>query len=131
MKQEGKAVLADTINTGDEAAVSAEAAATAEPAVAKVNAEPIGSVAFACDAGLGSSAMGATAFRKRLKNAGVDIEVRNYAIENVPETVDVIVTHEGLLDRAEQANPGKRIVTIHNFLKDPNINDLYEEITAM
>ena len=54
--------------------------------------------------------------------------MKNYAIEKVPEDADVIVTHENLLERAQGANPGIRIVTIQNFLKDQNIDDLYEEI---
>ena len=72
--------------------------------------------------------MGATSFRKRLEKAGIKMDVKNYAIEKVPEGVDVIVTHENLLERAESANPGIRIVTIQNFLKDQNIDNLYDEI---
>lgn len=46
------------------------------------------------------------------------MDVKNYAIEKVPEDADVIVTHENLLERAQGANPEIRIVTIQNFLKD-------------
>lgn len=95
---------------------------------AQVSGADIKKVVFACDAGLGSSAMGATSFRKRLEKAGIKMDVKNYAIEKVPEGVDVIVTHENLLERAENANPGIRIVTIQNFLKDQNIDNLYDEI---
>ncbi len=56
------------------------------------------------------------------------MDVKNYAIEKVPEDADVIVTHENLLERAQGANPGIRIVIIQNFLKNQNIDDLYEEI---
>ena len=90
--------------------------------------EKITNVAFACDAGLGSSAMGAGAFRKKLKEQGIDITVKHYAIERVPTEAQVVVTHENLLERAKIAMPDKRIVTIKNFLGDPNINLLIEEI---
>ena len=90
--------------------------------------EKITNVAFACDAGLGSSAMGAGAFRKKLKEQGIDITVKHYAIERVPAEAQVVVTHENLLERAKIAMPDKRIVTIKNFLGDPNINLLIEEI---
>ncbi len=50
-------------------------------------------IAFVCDAGMGSSAMGATTFRKRPEKAGQNIEVKHYAIENVPDDADIIVTH--------------------------------------
>ena len=90
--------------------------------------EKITNVACACDAGLGSSAMGAGAFRKKLKEQGIDITVKHYAIERVPEEAQIVVTHENLLERAKIAMPDKRIVTIKNFLGDPNINFLIEEI---
>lgn len=111
MKQEGKDILDGTKEERVE-----------------VSTADIDKVVFACDAGLGSSAMGATTFRKRLEKAGIKMNVKNYAIEKVPQDVDVIVTHENLLERAQNANPGIRIVTIQNFLKDKNIDDLYDEI---
>lgn len=110
MKQEGKDLMNSAVSSGT------------------VSGENIKKVVFACDAGLGSSAMGATSFRKRLSKAGIELEVKNYAIEKVPEGTDVIVTHQNLLERAQGANPGIRIVTIENFLKDANIDALYEEI---
>ena len=114
MKQEGKDIL------------NKEIAAKEEPkAEAK---EKITNVAFACDAGLGSSAMGAGAFRKKLKEKGIEITVKHYAIERVPEEVQVVVTHENLLERAKIAMPDKRIVTIKNFLGDPKIDQLVQEI---
>ena len=119
MKQEGKDVLANAVGEKEAPA----AAATVTPAEYK-------HIAFACDAGLGSSAMGATNFRKRLQKAGLDITVKNYAIEKVPADADIIVTHQSLHDRAVNANPGKRIVTIKNFLKDAAIEELYTEITG-
>lgn len=111
MKQEGKDILE-------------------KKPVAVEETKEINKVVFACDAGLGSSAMGATTFRKRLAKAGIEMDVKNYAIEKVPSDVDVIVTHKNLLERAENANPGIRIVTIQNFLRDENIDALYEEIVT-
>lgn len=57
-----------------------------------------------------------------MKQEGKDI------LSGTKEEADVIVTHENLLERAQGANLGIRIVTIQNFLKDQNIDDLYEEI---
>lgn len=86
-------------------------------------------VAFACDAGLGSSAMGASAFRKRVEKEGLTVTVKNYAIEKVPQEADVIVTHKSLLGRTSAVWPDKRIVTIENFMKDVNIEELLSELT--
>lgn len=85
-------------------------------------------VAFACDAGMGSSAMGASAFKKNLVKNGIDIVVKHFAIERVPADADVIVTHKKLWQRATQANPGKQIVAIDNFLKDENLDRLLDRI---
>ena len=46
--------------------------------------ESVRKVIFACDAGMGSSAMGATKFRNRIKAARPDIEVKNTSVDNIP-----------------------------------------------
>lgn len=125
MKQEGKDILnKEMLAESGKKEISARETDAKE--IGKK--EKITNVAFACDAGLGSSAMGAGAFRKKLKEKGIEITVRHYAIEKVPEEVQVVVTHENLLERARIAMPGKRIVTIKNFLGDPNIEQLMCEI---
>lgn len=114
MKQEGKDKLENAMKSLEEEN--------------KVSKKDIKFIAFACDAGLGSSAMGATNFRKKLEKAGVSITVKNFAIEKVPAEADVIVTHSNLLDRARKVNADKRIVTIENFLRDENLDKLLKEI---
>lgn len=115
MKQEGKNVL----NAG----LSGEKTETK-------TARRIENIAFACDAGMGSSAMGANAFCKKLQKAGIELTVHYYAIERIPAEVQVIVTHENLAERAKIANPNKRIITIKNYMSDVNIEALYQEIVA-
>lgn len=80
-------------------------------------------VAFACDAGMGSSAMGASTFKRKLTKAGLDIEVRNYAIEKVPSNADIVVTHKSLENRALNAT-GLPVIAITNFLNDPALDEL-------
>lgn len=111
MQNEGKEVLNDALAQDN-----------------SINNTPIKFVAFACDAGLGSSAMGASAFRKRIEKEGLSVTVKNYAIEKVPQEADVIVTHKSLLGRTKSAWPNKRIITIENFMKDSNIEELLSEL---
>ena len=93
-------------------------------------ADDIRTVVFACDAGMGSSAMGASAFGKRLRDAGrSDLTVVHAAIEAIPADADVIVVHENLARRAEAARPGVELVTIQNFLGDPALETLRERLT--
>ncbi|MCC3144984.1 PTS mannitol transporter subunit IICB [Halanaerobium sp. Z-7514] len=94
-----------------------------------ISAENISKIAFACDAGAGSSALGATTFRKKLqKNNLEDIEVEHYNIEDVPEDADIIVVHKNLADRARRSHQNKRIVTIENYIGDQNLERLLDEL---
>lgn len=87
-------------------------------------------IAFACDAGMGSSLMGANIFRKELKKRNIEKEVSHYAIEKVPETVDLIVTHKSLKERTEKKFPEKRIIALDNFLKDQKLQELLDELAS-
>ena len=56
-------------------------------------------VVFACDAGMGSSALGATRFRKRLSDAGIGMVVGNCAADGIPADADVVVCQSVLAGR--------------------------------
>lgn len=89
-------------------------------------------VAFACDAGMGSSAMGATAFRKKLSDAGInDIFVKHYRIEDVPKEADIIIVHKNLVDRVKKAHPEIDILPITNYLQDEKITSLINKIVDL
>jgi PTS system mannitol-specific IIC component len=87
-------------------------------------------VVFACDAGMGSSAMGASAFGKRLRDAGRDdVRVTHAAIESVPVDADLVVVHQDLAHRARAARPDVEIVTIQSYLGDPALDTLDHRLT--
>lgn len=93
------------------------------------DASSISKISFACDAGAGSSAMGATTFRKKLKKANIEgIEVKHYRIEDVPEDSDIIVVHKNLLDRARMTFADNEIITIENYIGDPKLDTLLEKL---
>lgn len=82
----------------------------------------------ACDAGMGSSAMGASILRDKMKKAGLNhIEVKNVAIPKLPEDVDVVITHESLTERARKERPNATHISVDNFLSSP----VYDEIVLM
>ncbi|MGK7287167.1 PTS mannitol transporter subunit IICB [Buttiauxella agrestis] len=93
------------------------------------SAKPVKLVAFVCDAGMGSSAMGATTFRKRLQKHGMETEVKHYAIENVPENAEIIVTHASLEGRVKLVT-NKPLILINNYIGDPKLDALFIELTA-
>ena len=85
-------------------------------------------VVFACDAGMGSSAMGASVLRQKLKKAGVtDVTVTNKAIANLDGTEDLIITQAELTDRAKHVNPSAVHVSVDNFMNSPK----YDEVAEM
>ena len=91
--------------------------------------ENVQRIAFACDAGMGSSAFGATSFKKQLQKENItDIVVNNYRIEEIPKDSDIIVVHKNLADRTKMSYGDKKIITIENYLKDPNLDQLMSEI---
>lgn len=90
--------------------------------------DKISNIIFACDAGMGSSAMGASRFRERIKNFNLDISVTNTSVDNIPENAQIVVTHKNLVDRVMKKNSNVEIVPISNFLKDTLLDELYERI---
>ncbi|RAT70227.1 PTS mannitol transporter subunit IICBA [Lonsdalea populi] len=84
-------------------------------------------VIVACDAGMGSSAMGAGVLRKKIKDAGLThISVTNMAINSLPEEVDLVITHQDLTERALQHAPHAIHLSLSNFLD----SSLYNELTT-
>ena len=114
------------------AARKAEAKGVAAPtgAAAKDPSE-VKKVVFSCDAGMGSSAMGATRFRNRVKGERPDITVINTSVDNVPGDADIVVCQTILAERAAKSAPQARLVTIGNFLTDPALDALYSELTSV
>ena len=92
------------------------------------DASQIKKIIFACDAGMGSSAMGATKFRNRLKEVCPQIHVSNTSVDNIPFDCDVAVVQTTLAERAGKSAPQAQLVTIGNFLADPALDALYEQL---
>lgn len=115
------------------AAMKAEAKGNAAPVASgeKKAAGEVKKVVFACDAGMGSSAMGATKFRNRIKGARPDMTVINTSVDNIPADADVAVCQTILAERAAKSAPQAQLVTINNFLADPALDALYAQLTAV
>lgn len=106
-----------------------QAKGISETAAAGTTAGKISKIAFACDAGMGSSAMGATVLKKKLAAAGLsDIEVIHTPVSSIPQDVQVVVTHQELGERAGHSNPNAQLVLITNFLAAPEYDILVEEL---
>ena len=84
-------------------------------------------IIVACDAGMGSSAMGAGVLRKKVQDAGLsNISVTNSAINNLPPDVDLVITHRDLTERAMRQVPQAQHISLTNFLD----SGLYTSLTV-
>ena len=99
--------------------------------ISKIEAEcsEVKKIVFACDAGMGSSAMGATKLKKKFKEAGImNIDVVHMPVSEVPQDADVVVCHRGLEERARKANPQAQLVLIADFLNAPEYEQLVNNL---
>lgn len=108
-------------------AVSVSADAIEQQTVA-IPAEKIKHIVFACDAGMGSSAMGASVLKKKIQKAGLDIEVTHASVSSIPPEAQIVVTHQDLKERAMKSAPQARLVTITNFMTAPEYDELVESL---
>jgi mannitol-specific phosphotransferase system IIBC component len=93
-------------------------------------AEDIHLVVFACEAGMGSSLIGANQLKKRVKNAGLNVRVIHSPVNQIPADADVVVAHEGLAARARSAAPQSVVLSFRNFLNNPASELLVRRLTA-
>ncbi|WP_088227011.1 PTS mannitol transporter subunit IICB [Desulfosporosinus sp. FKB] len=121
-------LIASVILKRDKTETSGEDLVNAQEMVSQMKAESKGQsnvqkavqtpklIIFACEAGMGSSAMGESILKKTIKDAGLSIEVRHTAVNQIPGEADVVFTQEGLANRAAEVAPKAEIVTVKNFL---------------
>ena len=87
-------------------------------------------IVVACDAGMGSSAMGAGVLRKKVQDANLDINVINLAINNLTSDADIVITHKDLTQRAKQYAPNAHHISLTNFLDSDLYSQLVKELVA-
>ncbi len=96
----------------------------------ELTAAEVNKIVFACDAGMGSSAMGAGRLRKKIEAAGLDITVVNKAIEAIPEDAQIVITHQNLTERARKKAPQAEHISIQDFLQTPVYDQLVERLLS-
>lgn len=110
--------------------VAAETNATPSASTGNQPAEKdVSKVIFACDAGMGSSAMGASLLRKKFKEAGLDLPVTNASIGNLKDEEGLmVITQQELTERASQKTPGATHVSVENFLNSPKYDEIVKQL---
>ena len=79
---------------------------------------------------MGSSAMGASLSKKKFKDASIDIDVTNKAINDLPDDVDIVITHKDLTERAKQKVPSAHHISVDNFLNSPQYDELVKQLKS-
>ena len=119
------------LDTGDAGTSDSSTAAGVLVDPTAIAAGTIKKIVFACDAGMGSSAMGATRFFKRIREVRPDIDVEHASVDEVPTDADVVVCQKMLAERARKSSPATaQIVIIGNFLNDPALDALQTQLTT-
>ncbi len=91
----------------------------------------LNNIVFACDAGMGSSAMGASVLRNKIKKAGIEgVTVTNQAIANLDGSADLVITQNQLTDRAKAQSPDSVHVSVDNFMNSPRYDEVVEMVRS-
>lgn len=123
----------DTLSEAQAATQAAKATAKGQnvsaPVSQDISTDSVKQIIFACDAGMGSSAMGASILRDKVKKAGLDIPVSNQAISSLQDTEKtLIVTQEELTPRAKGKTPSAIHVSVDNFLASPRYDEIISKL---
>lgn len=121
------AVARNEANKGSDSKVGSLLGATGAAASATATATEVRNIVFACDAGMGSSAMGATVLRNKIKKAGIEgVTVVNKSITNLDDSADLVITQQELTARAKEQAPHAQHVSVDNFMSSTK----YDEVVA-
>ena len=111
------------------AASKGQAVATPVTSDSVPNVDEINKIVFACDAGMGSSAMGASLLRKKAKALGITMSVTNSAINNlIDDDKTLIITQEELTNRARKQAPQATHVSVENFLDGNRYDEILRDM---
>ncbi len=88
-------------------------------------------IVFACDAGMGTSAMGATRLKKLLTESGLtDIKVEHHSVDEIPRGTSIAICQKNLVERVRASNPGTQVYGISNLVNASEYQSIVDELAA-
>jgi mannitol-specific phosphotransferase system IIBC component len=95
---------------------------------ASIPAASVDTIVFACEAGIGSSIMGVNALKKKLKQAGLSVNVVHKPVRSVPANTKVVIVHKGLANFARERAPNAVVIAFSQFLNDPVFDQVVQKL---
>ena len=94
-----------------------------------VDLRSLNNITFACDAGMGTSAMGAVVLQRKLEAAGLNnVVVSHCSVSGIPENARYIVCPKELAVQIADAHRTARIIPIEEFMDAPEYDELVERL---
>lgn len=86
-------------------------------------------IGFICDAGVGSSAMGAALFRRKLSMNGIpDLQVESYACDQIPDALDLLVCQKDFVRMLPEKTRSMEIFATDSLLDQAAFDKIIEII---
>jgi mannitol PTS system EIICBA or EIICB component len=85
-------------------------------------------IVFGCDAGMGSSVLGAAVLQRKLRDAGLDVPVTHAAISELSASTDIVVVHRSLEDRVRRQAPHAVVFSVDDFFRSAAYDDLIDTL---
>lgn len=110
--------------------VQPETDQTVQPEIeSKVEKKVIQKIGFVCNAGVGSSAMGAALFRRKLREMNLaEVEVEAYAADQMPEDLDAVVCQKDLKEILLSELKTVKLYTVESLLNQAEYTAIIEKI---
>ena len=88
-------------------------------------------VGFICNAGFGSSAMGATLFRRKLQEMGItSVDVKAYPVDEIPGDLDLAVCQRDFMEMTGARLKAEKVCTVENLLDQSEYAEIAKKIMA-
>lgn len=84
-----------------------------------------------CDAGMGSSALGASLLKKELRKNNLVAEVMNFSIDALDQPADIVLTHHSFEERMKRHYPKAVIIGLNDFIATDNYRKVIEKVKNM
>lgn len=84
-----------------------------------------------CDAGMGSSALGASLLKKELRKNNLVAEVMNFSIDALDQPADIVLTHHSFEERMRKHYPKAVIIGLNDFIATDNYRKVIDKVKNM